>query len=121
MGEEDGRRGRERKVGEEGGRGEDGRRRREKRTGEEDGRRRRKRRMREDDGKRRWERKRKMEEEDGERGWERRAVTVLGRFLSQLRAKMGISGVLGWSCVTFPTKTVTAPQSRKDWRDLRAT
>ena len=46
----------------------------------------------------------------GEGLGERRAVTVLGRFLSQLRAKLGISGVFWGSCVTFPAKTVTALQ-----------
>lgn len=42
------------------------------------------------------------------------AVTVLGRFLSQLRAQRGISAVLGRSCVTFPAKTVTAPQIKPE-------
>jgi hypothetical protein len=70
--------------------------------GEEGGRRGWEKKMGEEDGKRRW--KRRMGKEDGRGGWERRAVTVLGRFLSQLRAKMGISGVFGWSCVTFLAK-----------------
>jgi hypothetical protein len=41
-----------------------------------------------------------------------RAVSLLGQFLSQLRAKTAQMHVFGRSCVTFGAKTVTAKQVR---------